>query len=86
MVETEISGRLSLNKFLSPIARGFTISDPIRDIPSEKIGQNIHPPESCSLSLIINTGLVQVHFGHFWHCSVVNSLIVSGARPRDKVT
>ena len=36
------------------------------DIPSEKIGQNIHPSESRFLSLIINTGLVQVHLGHFW--------------------
>ena len=35
-------------------------------IPSEKIGQNIHPLESLFLSLIINIGLVQVHFGQFW--------------------
>ena len=35
-------------------------------IPSEKIGQNIHPLESRFLSLIINIGLVQVHFGQFW--------------------
>ena len=38
----------------------------IRGIPSEKIGQNIHPLESLFLSLIINIGLVQVHFGQFW--------------------
>ena len=42
------------------------ILSPCRYIPSEKIGQNIDPLQKSFLSLIINTGLVQVYYSHFW--------------------
>ena len=60
-----LANKCSKAKIIEPLNAVKTNWKHYGDIPSEKIGQNIHPPKSFFLSLIINTGLVQVHFGYF---------------------